>query len=179
MQRYAGLRPWILAAFVASVLWPFHCSQHGLIRFIVAGALSQYFEKLRVNSQDLDKAMTEGVIAEWIAGMARTLLFAASEKSDLQVNVRFYGFFRDVVSGSKVELEMPAQSTLRELFNRLVKNFGEQLRERLFTSSGDLETNVKVFLGDTQAMTLEESLGNGQRSSAEVKVFVLSATAGG
>ena len=93
--------------------------------------------------------------------------------------MRFYGFVRDVVSGCKVELVMPAQSTLREVFDRLVKNCGEKLRERLFTSSGDLETNVKVFLGDTQAMTLEESLGNSQRSSAEVKVFVLSATAGG
>ncbi len=97
----------------------------------------------------------------------------------MQVNVRFYGFVRDVVGGSQVALEMPAQSTLRELFNRLVNNFGERLGERLFTSSGDLETNVKVFLGDAQATTLEECLGNGQGSSAEVKVFILSATAGG
>lgn len=100
-------------------------------------------------------------------------------KIALQVDVRFYGFVRDVVGASKIALEMPAQSTLRELFNRLIKNFGESLRERLLTTSGDLEANVKVFLGEDQAMTLEEPLGNGQRSSAEVKVFVLSATAGG
>ena len=97
----------------------------------------------------------------------------------MHVDVRFYGFTRDVVGGSRVELEMPAQSTLRELFNQLVKNLGEGLRERLFTSSGDLETNVKVFLGDTQAMTLEEAISDHQGASAEVKVFVLSAAAGG
>jgi len=78
----------------------------------------------------------------------------------VQVDVRFYGFVRDVVGGSKVALEMPAQSTLRELFSRLVENFGEKLRERVFTSSGEFETNVKVFLGDAQAMSLEEPLGN-------------------
>jgi len=97
----------------------------------------------------------------------------------VQVDVHFYGFVRDVVGGSRVELEMPAQSTLRELFNRLVKNFGERLRERLFTSSGDLETNVKVFLGETQSETLEDAISNPKGASAEVKVFVLSATAGG
>lgn len=97
----------------------------------------------------------------------------------MQVDVCFYGFVRDVVGASKVALEMPAQSTLRELFNRLVKNFGERFRQRLLTTSGNLEANVKVFVGESQALTLEEPLGNGQRSTAQVKVFVLTATAGG
>jgi len=97
----------------------------------------------------------------------------------VQVDVHFYGFVRDVVGGSKVKLELAARSTLGELLNCLVKEFGERLRERLFTSSGELETNVRVFLGGTQAMTLEETISNGHGCSCEVKVFVLSATAGG
>lgn len=101
------------------------------------------------------------------------------EKSRLQVEVRFYGFVRDVVGTSNLALEMPARGTLRELFELLVKRFGAALGQRLFGMTGELETNVRVFVGDSQAASLEEPLGDGQRSFAEVKVFVLSATAGG
>ena len=93
--------------------------------------------------------------------------------------MRFYGFVRDVVDTSSFAMELPDRSTLRDLFNLLVERFGQTLRERLFTVTGDLEANVRVFVGDSQTSSLEEPIQNGERSFTEVKVFVLSATAGG
>lgn len=97
----------------------------------------------------------------------------------MQIQVHFYGFVRDVVETSNFSLESPQSTTLRELFNLLAKRFGERLRERLLNRSGELEANVKVFVGETQTTSLEEPLGDGEESLAKVKVFVLSATAGG
>jgi len=97
----------------------------------------------------------------------------------LQVHVRFYGFVRDVVTTPSLALDTPPTITLRDLFDLLAKRFGESLRERLLTSAGELEANVQVFVGDTQRASLEAPLADGQCVSADVNVFVLSATAGG
>lgn len=97
----------------------------------------------------------------------------------MQVKVCFYGFVRDVVETAHLAVELPDRSTLRNLFDLLVQKLGEKLGERLLTGAGELEANVKVFIGETQAGSLEELLADEQRSPAEVKVFVLTATAGG
>jgi hypothetical protein len=76
-----------------------------------------------------------------------------------------------------LSIEMSAGSTLRDLFDRLAEN--TKLRERLLTSSGQLETNTQVFIGDIQAVSVHEPLGDSQNDFTRVKVFVLSATAGG
>ncbi len=100
----------------------------------------------------------------------------------MRVEVRFYGFVRDIVgasAASALALEMPARSTLKELVHLLTEKFGEKFSERLLTAAGELEPNVRVFVGDAQNPSLEEPLDGSGNSFAEVKVFVLSATAGG
>lgn len=95
----------------------------------------------------------------------------------MRVEVRFYGFVRDVIANSALSLEMPPGSTLRDLLRESIRQSGERLRDRLFTSSGDLETNVQIYVGAIQCKSLEEVVADGLASS--VKIFVLSATAGG
>lgn len=97
----------------------------------------------------------------------------------MRVGVNFYGFVRDVIGTPSIVLEVPNHSSLRELFEFLSAKFGAKLRDRLLNGAGELEANVRVFVGDSQASSLDEPLGNGQEPSAEVKIFVLSATAGG
>jgi hypothetical protein len=95
----------------------------------------------------------------------------------LRVEVRFYGFVRDVIANTVFSLEMPAGSNLRDLLSESIKNSSERLRDRLFTSSGELEANVQIFVGANQTTSLEEIVAGAPPNS--VKVFVLSATAGG
>ena len=96
----------------------------------------------------------------------------------MRVEVRFYGFILDVIANSALSLELPPGSTLRDLLTESIKQSGERLRDRLFTNSGDLEANVQVFIGAEQSASLEVVVPSGQERS-EVKIFVLSATAGG
>jgi molybdopterin converting factor small subunit len=96
----------------------------------------------------------------------------------LRVEVRFYGFVRDVIANSALSLELTAGSTLRDLLTESIRLSGERLRDRLFTNAGDLEANVQIFVGAEQSASLEEVVPNG-RESSEVKIFVLSATCGG
>jgi len=96
----------------------------------------------------------------------------------LRVEVRFYGFVRDVIANTALSLELPAGSTLRDLLTESIRQCGERLRDRLFTHAGDLEANVQVFVGAEQSTSLEEVVAN-VRESSEVKIFVLSATSGG
>jgi len=96
----------------------------------------------------------------------------------LRVEVRFYGFVRDVIANTALSLELPAGSTLRDLLTESIRQSGERLRDRLFTRAGDLEANVQVFVGAERSASLEEVVPNGRQSS-EVKIFVLSATCGG
>lgn len=97
----------------------------------------------------------------------------------MQVEVRFYGFVRDIIGTAPFAFETPQSTTLRNLLEILVKKYGERLRERILTRTGELETNIKIFAGESQVASLEEPLGDGQTSLAKVKIFVLSATAGG
>ena len=96
----------------------------------------------------------------------------------LPVRVRFYGHVRDVVSEPAVEIQVGDPATVGALVDCLVGRFGEPLRQRLLTSAGEVETNVQIFVGDSQVRSLQESLVAGAQAG-EVKVFVLSATAGG
>lgn len=96
----------------------------------------------------------------------------------MRVEVRFYGFVRDVIDNTAFSLEMPAGSSLRDLLSESIKNSSETLRDRLFTSSGDLEANVQVFVGSNQTRALEDVISDGLEKPA-VKIFILSATAGG
>jgi hypothetical protein len=91
----------------------------------------------------------------------------------LRVEVRFYGFVRDVIANTAFSLEIPAGSNLRDLLSESIKNSSERLRDRLFTSSGDLETDVQIFVVATQTPSLEEVVADGLESS-DVKIFSLS-----
>ncbi len=96
----------------------------------------------------------------------------------MRIEVRFYGFVRDVIANTAFSLELPAGSSLRDLLGESIKKTSETLRDRLFTTSGQLETNVQVFVGGNRTRSLEEVVGD-DAAKSPVKIFVLSATAGG
>lgn len=97
----------------------------------------------------------------------------------MRVEIIFYGFVRDIVNTSKIVIDTPDQATLRELLDLAAERFGERLRERLLSTSGELASNVQIFVGERPTTSLDEPIDHGHDLSTEVKVFVLSATAGG
>lgn len=97
----------------------------------------------------------------------------------MRVEILFYGFVRDIVNTSKIVIDTPDQATLRELLDLMAERFGARLRERLLSTSGELASNVQIFVGERPTTSLDEPIDHGHVLSTEVKVFVLSATAGG
>ncbi len=135
-----------------------------------------------MNSRKLDEQVAMGFARSRKISWHRICVSSKKKGNHLRVEVRFYGFVRDIVgasAASTLALEMPARSTLKELVHLLAEKFGEKFSERLLTATGELEPNVRVFVGDAQSPSLEEPLDGSGNSFAEVKVFVLSATAGG
>jgi hypothetical protein len=97
----------------------------------------------------------------------------------VKIEISFYGFVRDLVNPSKLIIDTPDQTCLREVLDLAAKKHGERLRERLLTGSGELASNVQVFIGGDPTTSLDRPIENRLDPSPEVKVFVLSATAGG
>lgn len=102
----------------------------------------------------------------------------SEQEGGMRADVRLYGFVRDIANGGNFAVELSSGSTLRDLLNELVKLAGERLRSRLFTETGGLEANVQVFVGNDQAASLDQLVAEDGQQSA-VRIFVLSATAGG
>ncbi len=143
--------------------------------------ISQNLKKAPMNSRKLEGERQQALRDDGNLGGIGFALIKEKKDSHLRVEVRFYGFVRDIIGSpaASIALEMPTCSTLRELVNLLAQKFGEKFSERILTIAGELEPNVRFFVGDAQVLSLEEPLGDGENSFAEVKVFVLSATAGG
>lgn len=97
----------------------------------------------------------------------------------MRIEISFYGFVRDLVSTPKLVIDSPERATVREVLDSVVKRYGETLRERLLSTTGELAANVQVFVGEHPTTSLDQSIDHAHDQSAEVKVFVLSATAGG
>ncbi|MBI2359612.1 MAG: hypothetical protein HYV04_12060 [Deltaproteobacteria bacterium] len=97
----------------------------------------------------------------------------------MRIEVSFYGFVRDLVTTPKLVIDTSDQTTVREVLDSVVKRHGERLRERLLSATGELAANVQVFVGEQPTTSLDQSIDHAHDHCAEVKVFVLSATAGG
>lgn len=97
----------------------------------------------------------------------------------MRIELSFYGFVRDLVNTSKFVIDTSDKTTLREVLDLAVKRHGERLRERLLSTKGELAPNVQIFVGEHATTSLDEPIDHGHDLFTGVKVFVLSATAGG
>lgn len=109
----------------------------------------------------------------------RLIALRSRPRETLKIEISFYGFVRDLVNPSKLIIDTPDRTSLREVLDLAAKKHGERLRERLLTASGDLASNVQVFIGEDPTISLDQPIEHRLDPSPEVKVFVLSATAGG
>lgn len=83
----------------------------------------------------------------------------------MQVEILFYGVFRDVVGEKRLRREIAPDDTVRELVEALTDEFPE-LKDHLITSDGDIDESVNVtvngraigFLDDGNTLVEEGDL---------------------
>ena len=100
-----------------------------------------------------------------------------ARKSKLKVQVKFMGDLPAVIGQRSLELEMPAGSTIRDLFASLSKTYGEAFTLRVFATPTKLHHYILIFVDGehlTASDALDASLGNG-----EVEVVMLPMFGGG
>ncbi len=94
-----------------------------------------------------------------------------------RVDVSLYGFVHDVADRTRITLDVPQHSSLREVIGKLVAAEGDRLRERLMAEAGSLQPGVQVFVNGERAGSLDDHIS--ESDIVRVKIVVLNAAAGG
>lgn len=94
-----------------------------------------------------------------------------------RVDVALYGFVRDVAGKTRITLDVPQHSSLREVIGRLAAVEGDRLRGRLLAETGGLQPGVQVFIDGQRAESLDDPVSTS--GVVRVKIVVLNTAAGG
>jgi len=97
----------------------------------------------------------------------------------LEVTVTLYGYVRDILKEPRVTLRLPEDAVVGDVFQALLREYGDRFRERVFTSQGALEKTVKIFIDGHAVDDLDRRLSPGGTSPREVRLVILSPFTGG
>jgi len=98
-------------------------------------------------------------------------------QSRLTVRMKFMGDLTTIIGQRNLELEMPAESTVRDLFASLSKTYGEAFTARVFSNPTKLHHYILIFIDGESIKgqgALDAKLGKG-----EVDVVMLPMFGGG
>lgn len=62
------------------------------------------------------------------------------------IRVSFYGVIKDAVSKAQVEIQMPANFTLRQLLDNLRETYGDKFQDSIFDEKFGVKNYVRFFL---------------------------------
>jgi molybdopterin synthase sulfur carrier subunit len=92
------------------------------------------------------------------------------------VKVSFYATIRALVGEKTLEIELPEESSIQELLDRLIERC-PPLGEKLLEPGGKLSRSVQVFVDGRSASYLPDGLETRLRSDQAIDIFP--AVAGG
>ena len=64
----------------------------------------------------------------------------------LHVNVKYFGLVRNSIGKKEEVIELPPGASVRELLEALVSKYGENVRDLILTSDGNLSAEAIVML---------------------------------
>lgn len=99
----------------------------------------------------------------------------------IKVIVNFYGVIRDLVDSRRVELHLPAETTVNALLETLCERYGPNFRAKVLSPEGRLQKSVKVVIGsdNIDQEGLSRRLAGEGEDSAEVMVLIIPPVFGG
>ncbi len=74
------------------------------------------------------------------------------ETNGTKVRVLYFGLVRNIVREAEEEIDLPADSRVKDLLERLCEKHGEALRDALFTVEGTLTANTMLLLDGTNVL---------------------------
>lgn len=99
----------------------------------------------------------------------------------VKVVVSFYGVIRDLVDSRRVEIQLPAESTVKELLETLCERYGPNFRVKVLSPEGRLQKSVKVVVGsdNIDQEGLSRRLAGEEEAAPEVMVLIIPPVFGG
>lgn len=99
----------------------------------------------------------------------------------VKVNVRFYGFLKDVTNAPTAEVALNGGSSVADLLNHLAETYGQPFRDRVLDQAIGIKNHVKIFLDNEEvdSGSLETTRLSDGRSDAEAILYVMTAATGG
>jgi molybdopterin converting factor small subunit len=74
----------------------------------------------------------------------------------VKVKVQFFAAVRELVRAREETLELPEHSTVRALFDSVVKSHGERLRDYLYDpKTGHLRPSIQLLIGDKPVSAID------------------------
>ncbi len=77
---------------------------------------------------------------------------SSNEAKRTKVRVLYFGLVRNVVKEAEETIDLPAESKVRDLLDRLCQKHGEGLHDALFTVEGTLTANTMLLLDGTNVL---------------------------
>ncbi len=84
--------------------------------------------------------------------------------------VNFYATLRQVVGAKKIDFDLPAGTTVRQLLDEMLRRY-PALRRELMDEQGNLYAHVHIFVNGRDAPFLENALDTELSSGDTIGVF--------
>ncbi|MCL5958931.1 MAG: MoaD/ThiS family protein [Chloroflexi bacterium] len=97
------------------------------------------------------------------------------------VRVRLYGAVRHIVRQSKLDVEIPEGSTIRQVIDLLGVRYGAALTQKVLRSDGRMQTFVRLYHNDTEIDddSLNTPVNPDTDTVPELSLYVIMAQEGG
>jgi molybdopterin synthase sulfur carrier subunit len=86
------------------------------------------------------------------------------------VKVSFYATIRAIVGAKTLEIDLPEESTIQDLLDRLTERC-PPLAEKMYDPAGKLTRSVQVFIDGRNAFHLPDGLETKLRADQSVDIF--------
>jgi len=97
----------------------------------------------------------------------------------IKITVNFYGITKDLVDKKKDELYLPEGATVRQLLELLSDRYGTGFKEKIFTSKGNLQQNVKIVIDGHMIDYNRLDITLGEGGERWMEMFIFPSIAGG
>lgn len=98
----------------------------------------------------------------------------------VNVKVNFYGVIRDAVSKPQVEVQMPAEFTMRQLLDNLKEKYGDKFKDGIFDEQHGVKNYVRFFVNREAVDNFElDKVLKVYGESAETDILVMPSSEGG
>jgi molybdopterin synthase sulfur carrier subunit len=88
----------------------------------------------------------------------------------IEMDVHFYATLRAIVGQKTIQVDMPSESTARELIDLIISDYPD-LGPELLDANGNFHSHMKMFINGREAVYLQGKFGHIMKPTDKVDIF--------